>query len=827
VCTAFEFERPHRSIKLGDQNVYGVNSDDNASIALGVGLRSYDPDSEFDGYDCVRFNVTVMANTRKLDYSEMWDTPYFWIDESDYDQKVVYTGVGDDWGVWLNLSVFWGVLGNDFRFKFYHAKYRSVEADGEWTCVWISSNGFISFDVSEHKGGEPASLSNPQAPNAFLAPLWTDLVVDEQASIIVGYHYHVPPYPPISNRNYFVVTWRNVRVKNTATRLTFQTVLLMYTAWEDEQDRQGLETSVNGLVYFNYNHTENINRPFTYGIENHDGSLSKGAGRLSGSNLASFNGKTIKFEAEGYYNFIKNLYLEAQDSNTNSRCGIPDAFGFPRGHNVKTKTDPPPQPDDTGSWERLLASTSNWLLGFGGYLAQRWELIEFSVAPITIPVGAVILAWGYYDQFAKAQYNSTDVVERVDGQRAYIKVPANRTDGYPSYVQDATLDVILYWLLTDSARDQPHTLTIKATVEYGYAAYSWNLTTTITDVKVNPDKGKNSFDLAEEIHEGTYNWLYIDDDYDHDDYYRVYVPYYRRVCVTIAPTLPNNTNYDLYLYNSTRHIISISENPAGQAELVQGDELRESSWWYIKVNATNGGFGFYSMSVSFQQLRILNISASDGGTTNPPPGTYAYVEGMYATVTAFPDTANGYYLKCWVLDGVAYYNFSNTINVLMNTDHSLTAVFSNFTGGGPSEPCPTLFVWNDTAWIDYGVIDIHNPTGEDVVREVQVSKEEVGVSSYTVKFRLREGWPGLEFSESVIDQVKLYAIINGNRYLCPLISATHSTQGNVWLRLILSDDYKTQMLLLETIDLTFLMPYPTSQVQDYIFIIEGCNMLKI
>jgi len=161
-----EFERPNWDI-TPPQSVYSVNSDDDASIALGVVLHQYDTNSVFDGHDCVHFNVSVMANTRKLDHFELWDTPYFWIDESSYDQKIVYTSVGDNWGVWLNLSAFWGVLGNDFRFKFYNAVYRSVEADGEWTCVWISSKGFISFDVSEHKGGEPAFLSNPQAPNAL------------------------------------------------------------------------------------------------------------------------------------------------------------------------------------------------------------------------------------------------------------------------------------------------------------------------------------------------------------------------------------------------------------------------------------------------------------------------------------------------------------------------------------------------------------------------------------------------------------------------------------------------------------------------------------
>jgi hypothetical protein len=149
-------------------------------------------------------------------------------------------------------------------------------------------------------------------------------------------------------------------------------------------------------------------------------------------------------------------------------------------------------------------------------------------------------------------------------------------------------------------------------------------------------------------------------------------------------------------------------------------------------------------------------------------------------------------------------------------------------GGGGGEPCPTLFVWNGTAYVDYGVIDIHNPSGEDVIREVPIRSEDVGISNYKAKFRLQEGWEGLNFSESEIDQVKLFAVNSqGNRYLCPLVKAEHGTLGNVLTQLIASDDVKTQILLLETIDLTFIAPYPNSQIQSYVFVIEGCNMLKM
>jgi len=151
-------------------------------------------------------------------------------------------------------------------------------------------------------------------------------------------------------------------------------------------------------------------------------------------------------------------------------------------------------------------------------------------------------------------------------------------------------------------------------------------------------------------------------------------------------------------------------------------------------------------------------------------------------------------------------------------------VFMKRAGG----TCPTLFAWNGSVYVYYGVIDIHNPTGEDLIREVPVQAEDVGINNYKAKFRLREGWEGLNFSESFIDQVKLYAVDSqGNRYLCPLISATHNILGKVLPQLLASDDYRVQMLLLETIDLTFTVPYPTSQIQGYVFVIEGCNPYKV
>ena len=232
-------------------------------------------------------------------------------------------------------------------------------------------------------------------------------------------------------------------------------------------------------------------------------------------------------------------------------------------------------------------------------------------------------------------------------------------------------------------------------------------------------------------------------------------------------------------------------------------------------------FGDSGPGVSFDYITITNnvtltITTGFGGTTDPAPGTHEYFEKKSVQVTAIPDT--NYYFMYWRLDGQLIHG--NPITVTTDSDHTLRASFSS--GGG----CPTLFVWNGSDYVDYGVINIHD-VENDVVREVHVQAEDVSIAGYKVKFRLREGWEGLNYSHSLIDQVKLYAVDSeGNRYLCPLIKAKHIEQGRVLLNLLFSDDYRIDTYLMDTIDLTFKVPYPAGTIENFTFIIEGHNPLK-
>lgn len=141
--------------------------------------------------------------------------------------------------------------------------------------------------------------------------------------------------------------------------------------------------------------------------------------------------------------------------------------------------------------------------------------------------------------------------------------------------------------------------------------------------------------------------------------------------------------------------------------------------------------------------------------------------------------------------------------------------------------CPILLVWNGNYYIDYGVINIHNSDGYDVIQEIFVLKEDLGIEGYIAKFKLREGWEGLKYSHSSIDQVKLYAVDKrGNRYLCPLIKAIHSEQGNIRPKILLSDDQKSDLYLSETIILKFVVPYPMKTMKSFTVVIEGCNLEK-
>jgi parallel beta-helix repeat protein len=69
----------------------------------------------------------------------------------------------------------------------------------------------------------------------------------------------------------------------------------------------------------------------------------------------------------------------------------------------------------------------------------------------------------------------------------------------------------------------------------------------------------------------------------------------------------------------------------------------------------------------------LTLTTTTGGTTNPQPGTYPFINNSQVQVTASPEL--GYDFSNWQLDG-SNAGSTNPINITMNTNHTLQAVFN-------------------------------------------------------------------------------------------------------------------------------------------------------
>src|SRR5271157_3651857 len=87
----------------------------------------------------------------------------------------------------------------------------------------------------------------------------------------------------------------------------------------------------------------------------------------------------------------------------------------------------------------------------------------------------------------------------------------------------------------------------------------------------------------------------------------------------------------------------------------------------------------------------LTVTATDGGTTSPAPGTYPETAGADVQVTATP--SSGYTFDHWMLDG-ANAGSENTTSVTMDKDHTLQALFAAL----PAKTIDRTFYQNQGAY---------------------------------------------------------------------------------------------------------------------------------
>lgn len=174
-----------------------------------------------------------------------------------------------------------------------------------------------------------------------------------------------------------------------------------------------------------------------------------------------------------------------------------------------------------------------------------------------------------------------------------------------------------------------------------------------------------------------------------------------------------------------------------------------------------------------------------------------------------------YFLLFFYRAVITYNEYTTWYNVLVDKS----------SGGGGGGGCPILSVYDGEHYIEEGLLDIH--AYEDVITTHILTTTPQSVDGKYL-LRLKEH----DKTISHIDQVRLLATLeNGKKVLLPLLSATHSTNGDITSALLLNDDIRVNTYGAdhnggesESIYLEFLVP-KQYEIQDFTFLIEGYNML--
>lgn len=471
---------------------------------------------DYGGADFINLNVSLVANSRKyITYDSYWES-LFWIDENWLCNKNVMTGVGDNWGCWMDIPE--DCSGYPVIFRFYGG-----HGSGEYTRVWISTNGFIAFDLSNSTNPSPSSIPDVESPNAVIAALWADLNIDGSASIITGTW-------TFSSHSYYVVTWKNVLHKASGKRLTFQLILENAPPYDPEWRRFHQSD-----IWISYKSVSAINTDFIVGIEDHEGMKGHG-GVHSGGSLEDFNDQTLYYYRYGSSYFLKKLTLSFYDTCSQTRINIQEADQLePRGYNIQWDPTKPEEPSPPGLFGTALAGTAVLLLGGSGGV----------IAEIATAVDCILVGLDWAEAFASLQYSGRQV--EVMDEDDELTQQANATAYTYDYVVDASLSLIVHWILEDP-NDLGHTLTITGEAEYYEYTLSGEVVdkppvTTSATLNVKPDSQLDGTIL----YEGTYSWLYLDLLHDDVDYYYVDVTAGQVISVEMTP--PPDMDFDLYLYD--------------------------------------------------------------------------------------------------------------------------------------------------------------------------------------------------------------------------------------------------------------------------------------
>jgi parallel beta-helix repeat protein len=144
--------------------------------------------------------------------------------------------------------------------------------------------------------------------------------------------------------------------------------------------------------------------------------------------------------------------------------------------------------------------------------------------------------------------------------------------------------------------------------------------------------------------------------------------------VDVSEGLLCRLNFSAQMYGVTPLLITTKESPA------RFGNYSSDICYSILLNPDlqEMPFAEESRTVEVGGRHILTLVASNGGTTNPPLGTYTYAYGKNVSVAAISDAYHVF--DHWLLDGDNA-GIANPVSVLMTQNHTLQPIFAaaNFT----------------------------------------------------------------------------------------------------------------------------------------------------
>jgi subtilisin family serine protease len=399
---------------------------------IGVGILDF----SFAGYDITAQGNSPVNNTSYIQYTKN-------LKKDEADLRVghpVITGRGDDgkngFGYqWIDSREAGGPayswneistkgtqlsLGDDsytsvtlpFNFKFYAQSY---------TSVYISSNGFITFNSSGANEWVNEQIPSSNWPNAIIAPFWDDLVSDKV------YYY--------GNANNFIIQYQNVHKYSYGGDYTFQIILypngtIMYqyktmtgtldnatTGIENETGTDGLQIAFNtSFIADNLAVSISIKPDFIASVTPASGSVNSG----------NEKDVLVKFTSKGMLpgNFESELNINSNDPS-NPTLRVPVTLhinGIPRiGVNPGSLNFGQTFLNDTASKQLEIINCGTDSLRLDSVTTENSAYFIKMFKPVSIYSGDTFKLKVYFVPTSAIEYNKNLVIHsNAEGSNSYV-----------------------------------------------------------------------------------------------------------------------------------------------------------------------------------------------------------------------------------------------------------------------------------------------------------------------------------------------------------------------------------------------------------------------